>query len=391
MYVFEYYGPAVSNSTRTYRVALMSRFPAGLEDDMIHGALDYVEHSPRWRFSGHGHRPFGPFQSIDLKRVDGVIGFFYRREWADAVADAGVAAVDTWAEHEHLGLPRITNDDLATGRLGAEHLLARGLAAFGFVTTDTWNLKQRLAGFNQTLVEAGRGCDVLELPFAADAHDQRVGRCMRWLDRQPKPIGIMSAADYLAIPVVEAAQRLGLSIPDDVAVVGATDDRWASAVAAVPLSSVQLNMRQVGYRAAKLLNGLMEGELPPPPRLVPPVGVIARRSTDIVVSDDPLVSHALRYTRDHIGDGINVEDVLFEVGVSRATLVKRMKQAVGQVPSQAISRARVELAKQLLLTTDLKMEEIARRCGFSRHPRLHEVFKRITGVTPGQYRQQRSP
>lgn len=371
------------------RVALMSEYPAGLEDDVISGVLDYVDHSPQWQFVGFGHRPFRPFHEIDLREVDGVIGAFYFKSWAKAVADAGIAAVDTWADFEHQDLPRITNNDLITGRLGAEHLLERGVTEFGFVTaTGLWNLSQRRAGFERVLQAANRSCDVLSVDLEPTPIEQRVHACRQWLARLPKPIGIMAATDYLAVYVVDAAAQLGLSIPDDVAVVGVGDDRWASAVAATPLSSVQLNMRQVGYRAARLLEALMKGGACPRVADVPPVAVVSRRSTEIVVSDDDLVSQALRYIRNYVADEINVEDVLHEIGVSRATLVKRMKQCTGYTPSEAITRARIAKAKELLLATDMKMEEIAVQCGFRCHPRLQETFKRMTSLTPGQFRKQ---
>lgn len=360
----------------------MSQYPAGAEDQVIAGVLDYVDHSAQWQFVGHGHRPFKPFAEIDLNEIDGVIGVFFERDWAEAVREAGIAAVDAGAAFEQPILPRITNDDRAIGRMGGEFLLEKGLPHLAFLTTGSWwFFSQRLAGFKQVMDDAGRPLHVESLAGPAP-----IEACARWLEQLPKPIGIMAGIDFLAVHVVDAARQLGLRVPDDVAVLGVGDDRWASAVAAVPLSSIQMNMRQVGYRAAQLLDGLLAGESPTPAQYLPPVGLVQRRSTDIVFADDPLVRRALCFIREHVTEGINVEDVLAEVGVSRATLVKRMTRATGHVPRDAISRARIEVAKQLLVTTDATMEQIARRCGFRQQSHFQQVFKRLTDTTPGQFR-----
>ena len=133
----------------------------------------------------------------------------------------------------------------------------------------------------------------------------------------------------------------------------------------------------------------MDGGAPPPPRYVPPLGALTRRSTDITRVADPLIRGAMRYIRDHATEGITVEGVWGELGVSRSTLVNRMKAETEQTTQQAIRRAPVDRAKQMLINTELTMDQIARKCGFHRPRRLNEAFKRLTGLTPGQFRQQR--
>ena len=180
------------------------------------------------------------------------------------------------------------------------------------------------------------------------------------------------------------------SVPEDVAVLGVNNDPWTLGITAVPMSSIAVDMRRVGYRAAKVLDKLMAGEAPTSVRPIPPVGVVTRQSTDVVLTQDQLVQQAMWFIRDHVADGISVEDVLAVVGVSTPTLTKRMKAAIGQTPHQAICQARVDRAKQLIEQTDQSLDVISRQCGFERQSRLSEVFKRLTGITPGQYRNQRS-
>lgn len=371
------------------RIGLMCKYPGGLEDGVIRGAVDYSQDHTNWQFVADGHMPFKPFEQIDLGEVDGVIGFFIERAWADAVVEAGVCAVDTSAHHADLPVPRVTTDDLEVGRLGAAQLLALGATDFAFVTTQHYQFcLDRLAGFEQVMQGAGTRFELWAIP--EDRWQTRAKWIADRLENVATPIGIMGHSDYIVTDVVNGAVRHGLRIPDDVAVIGVEKDPWASTVAEISLSSIELDTHRIGYEAAKLLDGLMEGQVPPPPQYIPPVGVVPAASTDITFNEDPVISRALRFIRDHFAEPIQVEDVLEEVGVSRPTLLKRMKRATGLTTSEAICNARVEEGKRLLTHSDLTIEQIALRCGFRRQPRFNEVFKRVVGMTPGQFRLRRS-
>lgn len=369
----------------------MCKYPGGLEDGVIRGVVDYAKHNTNWQFVADGHMPFKPFEQIPLNEVDGVIGFFIERAWADAVAAAGVCAVDT-SEH-HANLPscaRVTSDDFAAGHLGAEHLLGLGLNRFAFVSTGRYAFCiRRLEGFAQVMDDAGRGHEVWWIPPEHwEDRDAWLAECMQ---NMRTPIGIMGVTDYVATAVVNAATARGLRVPDDVAVVGVERDLWASTVSEVALSSVELDAYRVGQEAAKTLAGLLDGAAVMPTRYVPPRGVVQAASSDITHTDDPLVTCALQYMREHLGDGILVEDVVDAMEVSRPTLLKRMKRAIGITPQQALGRARVEACKKMLINTENTIEQIAHRCGFRCPPRMNELFKRETGITPGQYRQRTAP
>ena len=79
-----------------------------------------------------------------------------------------------------------------------------------------------------------------------------------------------------------------------------------------------------------------------------------------MLTEDERVCAALAFIRDHLAEGINVESLLADLGVSRTSLETRMKRATGQTPLQAISHARVEQVKKLLIRTDHAIEHISR-------------------------------
>jgi LacI family transcriptional regulator len=74
------------------------------------------------------------------------------------------------------------------------------------------------------------------------------------------------------------------------------------------------------------------------------------------------------------------------VPVSRRWLSERFKQVVGRTASQEIRRLRLERVRDLLLNTDLSVQQVATRCGFSRPENLTRFFRDNYGVPPETYR-----
>jgi LacI family transcriptional regulator len=356
--------------------------------ELIRGVLDFAEHAEHWQFAGPAHRLFIKREQIDPAVVDGVIGGFYEAGWTQPVLDAGLAAVDIISEGAHAPFPRVCGDHHAIGRMGGEHLLERGFANYAFIQWQGAPAStQRFEGFCEALDEAGRTCATIT---GYDYRHEVIRDALRdWLAGLPKPVAIMTANDHLGTHAIGLADELGLRVPEDVAVLSTENAPWPTTLSMPPMSSVQPDDRQLGFRAAEALDQLMAGISPPPLQRIAPIGVVTRGSTDIVLVDDPMVSKTLAFIDQHCSEPIDVEDVAEAMDTSRRTLENRMKKAIGQTPKTAIDRARIDLAKKQLITTDLPMDQIAPACGYERADRFYVVFKRIAGMTPGQYRHQR--
>ncbi len=242
------------------------------------------------------------------------------------------------------------------------------------------------------LTQAGHSCAILE---GAKAFGKKrnwhywLDELRRWLKTIKPPFGVMATHDNRARMVVDACRQLGLFVPHNVAVIGVDNDRLACEMSRPTLSSIVLNGREVGYRAAKLLERLMSGRRPPSGDLiVPPTGVVARELTDIVPVDDPKLSLAVRYIREHVGQPFTVADLLREVSVSRRWLEYRFRARFGHSPHEYICEARVERAQRLLVEADRPpLDRVAALCGFSDARSFRLVFHRFTGMTPSEYRQ----
>jgi LacI family transcriptional regulator len=217
--------------------------------------------------------------------------------------------------------------------------------------------------------------------------EQQQQRLAEWLRGLPKPIGVMTTNDLMGQQLLEACQRLGIHVPEEVAVLGADDDEPICRIAYPPLSSVIINDHQRGYEAAALLDRMMAGQLAPvEPIFIEPTGVVTRASTDIMAIDDAAVVEALRFVRERCCDRITVDDVVREVPMSRSVLERRFRKFVGRSINSEIVRLRIDRAIQLLTETELELKVIAQRAGFGSQSYMNAVFQMKVGKTPGSYR-----
>jgi len=182
--------------------------------------------------------------------------------------------------------------------------------------------------------------------------------------------------------------RRDSAVPEEVAVVAVDNDQVLCDVAHPPLSSVDLSADRVGYEAAAMLDRLMRGKKVDSPVVLRPSGVVARPSTDVTPVDDADVMAALRFIRQRACDDIDVDDVAAGTALSRRTMERRFGQLLGRTPREEIVRVRIQRAKQLLTDTNWSVDQVAGKAGFQHSSYMSMLFKKQTGLTPGQYRRQ---
>lgn len=94
------------------------------------------------------------------------------------------------------------------------------------------------------------------------------------------------------------------------------------------------------------------------------------------------VARAIDYMHTHLNQNISLEVLSQTVNVSPSHLRRLFKQATGMAPHQYLIHLRVNRAKELLLTRDFSVNEVAAEVGFADQSHLHRHFKRLFGVTP---------
>lgn len=217
-----------------------------------------------------------------------------------------------------------------------------------------------------------------------------------WLAALPKPVGIMACHDVRARHVLEACRSLGLRVPHDVAVVGVDDDEFVCELCDPPLSSVSLAARSVGHEAAQLLDRLMRPTrfaagttmASPMPRrtLVPPVGVVARQSTDTLAVADPVIAAAIRTIRERAAKGLEISELVTASKLSRWQLEDRFRRVVGRSIHDDMLHVRLNEARRLVTTTSLPLKQIAPRSGFRSVAYMTTLFRRHFNATPAALR-----
>lgn len=288
------------------------------------------------------------------------------------------------------GVNAVINDDALSAELAADHLLERNFRHFAFVGIEgrAWSDVQREA-FAQKVREAGHDLDVLQ-PVKNSRHASRWDRVSHilsdWISDLPKPVGIMCCDDVTARAVIEVCREIHVPVPEEVAVVGVGDDEVLCEISQPRLTSVALDTRKIGFEAASMLDRLIGGEPVSERVVVPPLEVIARCSTDSQAIADPHVASALTFIRRRACDGIEAGDVVDQVPVSRRTLERRFRAEVGRSLLEEIHQVRMERMTQFLRETDLTLDAISSRCGFSHTPHMAAQFRKLFGMTPGQYR-----
>jgi LacI family transcriptional regulator len=373
----------------TPHVALLIETSLASGRDILRGVARYARENGHWSIY---HEPRSLEQSVPrwLRNWDGdgIIARLQNARIADAVVATGIPAVDVLGVVRRPELPLTHVDNVAVARLAATHFLERGFRRFGFCGVDGTNWSdERRDAFVAAVTEAGGECLVYKLQAGRGNWENEQDHLAAWVKSLPRPCAVMACNDPRGQKVLEACRRIGVRVPDEVAVVGVDNDEPICAISDPPLSSVVPDHERVGYEAAALLVRLWAGDPTAGVSIfVPPAGVITRQSSDVLALGDREVAEAIRFIREHACQGLGVDDVCRELAVSRSTLQRRFRALLGHTIHDEIVSVRLKRAQELLLGTDIPIATIALRCGFGRQEYLGAVFRARLGQSPAAYR-----
>ncbi len=190
------------------------------------------------------------------RRLDGLIVMTLPFEEAAARRLLTHGLETVLIEFQHPAFSSITIDNHAGGQLAAEYLLSKGHHRFGFVGdsdipahaihTSDW----RLDGFRQRLAEAGVPLPDSYVSLAPNGLEPAARAACRLFDLQERPTAIFAASDTQAMGVLKAARERGISVPDDLAVIGFDDIEVADFIG---LTTIRQQLEESGRVAVELL------------------------------------------------------------------------------------------------------------------------------------------
>lgn len=357
--------------------------------DILRGIAKYARQVGLWHLR---HVPQGLDEDLpewlESWAGDGIIARVKSAEQLERLLQYDLPIVDVLGLVEGSLLPVVHVDDRDIAIRVAQHFQHRGFRHLAFygLERESWSRK-RQAGFREACKDADSYHEMTTLLPATHEGPETAMRLRQWIDALPKPVGIMVSTDRCGPPVLETCRELGLLVPEEVAVVGVDNDRPLCECSMPPLSSVQADHHSVGYEAARLLNGLLDGRPPPSaPRFTQAEGIAVRESSETIAIPDPAVARGVNFIRRNLAAPITTDDVARAAGVCRTSLQRRFSQTMGKPIRDYIIAERLKRARSLITETDFLLSDIATRCGFRHQEYLGSVFRKHFGMSPGTLR-----
>ena len=385
--------------SRRPRVALLVESSRAYGRGILLGVAKYVrEHNPWSIFFQDLNLCDDTPEWLKTWQGEGIITRLENPDIVNVIQRLKVPAVYLRHLRPSVEMPCVVTDNAAASRLAFEHLKERGFRHFAFCGFNGADYSdERREGFVDLVQAAGLPCHVYTEPHVTVEEDTAKyeglglkdgGRVAKWMQKLPKPIGVMACNDMRGQQVLDACRAIGVAVPEEAAIIGVDNDEVVCNLSDPPLSSVVPNTERIGYEAAVFLARMIEGGSKPPPVVfIEPSGIIARRSTEVLAIEDRRIAAAVRFIHEQACEGIDVSDVLRSVPLSRSTLDRQFRQIMGRSPKDEILHVRLNRAKQLLAETDFSNALIAEKVGLEYVEYLSRIFKKKFGITPSEFRE----
>ena len=281
----------------------------------------------------------------------------------------------------------VFDDDNAFVRAAVRHFRTQGrFRSYGYAEADNIRLWNRIRGesFAKGMAAHGMKVEVLRYTDALPVEKVAV-----WIVALPRPAGVLASFDDIARVLLEACRRAKLKVPEEVAVLGIGNDPVICEHTTPTLSSVVPRFEDEGYRAARELQAMMLSGRRPQRReiMFAAQGIEERKSTSRTQQGGVLVQRGLAFIAENVQKGIAVEDVVQHLNVSWRLADLRFREVTGATIQSALVEARIERVKKMLADTDIRISDIAKRCGCDPGV-LRNLFRRHTGMSMRDWRRQ---
>jgi len=362
----------------------------------IHQGVAHYARASRWSLDINYCR------TITYPKVwkgDGIIAILGSNPSVDAMVQASrlpTVCIGPKVTAKHF--PLVTPDNPVIGDTGARYLMDHGFKHFAYYVHsvhEPGETTPRVLAFKKRVAGQGHTFHLICPPTKKLARMKNHDAFMEWLKKKiqqlPKPVAIMGDYDDLATNVIDACESSGISIPDEVAVLGVGNDGLRCELTQVPLSSIDDDQFGQGYKAAEMLDLLMAGKkLPAKIVEIPPKGIVTRTSSDILKIAHVHVATALRLIHAHFQEPITVAHIARSVPMSYRSLHDAFLKQMGRTIGDEIEKVRMDHACRLLDDSSRKIEDVAISSGFGSAERMRKTFLRNLKIAPRDYQKQQT-
>jgi LacI family transcriptional regulator len=384
--------PFKSAKPHSLSIAVLVDTASGWGRRLIRGVTAYADRHAGWRL---WFEPLGRSEAVHLPHDwdgDGVIARIGSLKLAEKLHDLKKPVVNVSAiDIKPYSFTRVTNDNLESARLAAEHFIERGFRNFAYVgPLHHEYVRAHAEAFAQETADRRTFYDSFD--YLHESMTRRSWLARReslgnWLESLPKPVGLFSWATTAAVQVLDVCRIRNIDSPSRIAVLAGDDDDLLCEATKPRLSAVVTASEQVGFHAAELLHQLILNPQAPVREVkVKPLHIKTRQSTDVLAVPDEDLAAALAIIHNEFSRPITVQEVADRVAVSRRTLERGFQEFFGRTPLEEIRRLRLERARQLLIDTDLPISRVAVLSGFGTPEYLSVKFTAEYGKTPLRYR-----
>ncbi|WP_018970336.1 substrate-binding domain-containing protein [Rubritalea marina] len=327
---------------------------------------------------------------IQLRKIDGVLSRGLSQPVAEAIAAMEIPSVFIRSAEDADSAAYLNGpipDDFEIGRLAGEEFSYLNLGYWGFVHWGgvMWSEARRKV-FHSYATSLGVSNETLTLSLEARANWKAVEQIADWLEALPKPCGVLACNDEAALDVLHACEILGLSAPDEVAVIGVDNDRLLCESSSPTLTSIDLKVAELG-RAAVVDLGKSLGVYSDSMEIHrTPANIVSRESSHRKDRYALVYQKAMDYIEARPLSNTSVEALAKFCGVSRRGLERAFVKCSQSSPAVVMRERKVEAIVDLLQDPSARLETIAQQAGFSDPVGLSNFVKRMTGKPPGELR-----
>lgn len=201
-------------------------------------------------------------------RVDGVVGSFFHltTEALAPLIEQNIAIVrlrqPSSKQAETLAIDTIYIDSVVAAKTAVTHLISKGHRRIGMLTSEGGGPSSlRIEGYKQALLAANLQFKDALVCTTGDYNEEGGYHAMKHLlSLSERPTAVFAVNDLMAMGAMLALREAGLSVPDDMSVVG-FDDIPSAKLIDPALTSVSQNQKQMGQRAAAMLFERLKGEV----------------------------------------------------------------------------------------------------------------------------------
>jgi LacI family transcriptional regulator len=385
-----------------HRITVALRMAGIAGQDKLNGIFEHLSEGNRWQLSIF--RTVHEFTDETVRREieRGTEGFIVGLPGTDSALGALAASeIPTVVmnisgggiEKRKKNIAFVRSDSEAIGRIAARELLKQAAyKSFGYAgyrVDEDWSRARGIA-FSDELKKVGRECRMFDLMHFADKIEN-LATMTDWLNRLPKPCGILASCDDRAFEIVNACRQAGISVPADIAILGINNDPILCENSDPRLSSVQPDFIQEGRLAADILGRMLSSKSYRSKQQgnIYSVGVrqiIHRDSTHPVSGAGLLIQRALAYIKKNATKGIGVQDVARHLKISYSLLNLRFQELQQESVYETILKVRLEAVRSMLKNSQEPISQISEKCGWSTPASLKKIFKRRFNMSMRDYR-----